>query len=158
MKNGALFKSVLVSLVFIAVAIITSSFFLLSTGLYQPVAAANIEAIKENFREQEKCWTAADIDCYCQAYAPIDSVKMIHSGGVVNGKENIIAFYKTHWNASNMGRLYFDKIDISKLGKHHYFVTGRYNLERAQGKASGHFSVVMVKYKGQWKILSDHSS
>lgn len=118
----------------------------------------NIDAIMENFRQQEVCWNKQDMHCYCEAYADVDSVRTISSSGVTYGKAHILNNY-LKWPKERMGTLYFDQMNINALDDEFYFVTGRFNLTYPNDEVrSGFFSAIMIKEDDAWKILTDHSS
>lgn len=117
-----------------------------------------IASIKENFKKQEDCWNKQDMTCYCEAYADLDSVRTISRAGLTYGKENILNDY-LKWPKDRMGKLHFDQMNIERISKSHYFVTGRFNLTYDNSEVrSGYFSAIMIKHEGEWKILTDHSS
>lgn len=120
--------------------------------------SSDIDSIHENFRQQERCWNQQDMHCYCEAYADVDSVRTISRVGVTYGKNQILQDY-LKWPKERMGKLHFDQMNITALGQAYYFVTGRFNLTYANDEVrSGFFSAIMIKEKGAWKILTDHSS
>jgi ketosteroid isomerase-like protein len=57
-----------------------------------------------------------------------------------------------------MGILNFDILSVQPMEKDHYFVIGKFMLQRKVGDASGHFTLIFRRIKGVWKIVSDHSS
>ncbi len=115
-------------------------------------------SIMENFQQQEICWNKQDMHCYCEAYADADSVRTISSAGVTYGKVQILQNY-LKWPKERMGKLHFDKMNITKMSTAYYFVTGRFNLTYPNDEVrSGFFSAIMIKQGEAWKILTDHSS
>jgi hypothetical protein len=44
------------------------------------------------------------------------------------------------------------------MEKDHFFVIGKFMLQRKVGDASGHFTLILRRINGVWKIVSDHSS
>lgn len=129
-----------------------------------PVSGLHAQAkaerrILENFRKQEACWNKGDLVCYCEAYMKVDSVRTISSGGVTYGLDSILADYKKYWPPEKMGILHFDRLKLEKLSRKMYFVTGRFNLARKDGRhISGYFSAVMKKAGKKWLLYTDHSS
>jgi hypothetical protein len=57
-----------------------------------------------------------------------------------------------------MGKLAFDIIQIKPLSADYYFVVGKWMLKRSIGDISGHYTLLMHRIKGEWKIVADHSS
>ncbi len=121
--------------------------------------AADEKAVLDNFRQQADCWNKGDIDCYMTAYLHSDSIRTISSGGFTYGYENIRQNYLKHFPAGKMGKLHFDKINITHLGEAACYVVGRFNLaypDRTE-LTQGYFSVLMQKMDGKWLMVSDHS-
>ena len=116
--------------------------------------------IQENFNKQEVCWNAADIECYMEAYATTEMIQTISRGGVTKGYDTIIGNYKKYYPKDKMGQLHFDQMEFRKLSGKYYYVVGRFNLSYEDQKEprKGYFSVLMKRIKGQWVIVSDHSS
>ncbi len=117
-------------------------------------------AILDNFKRQEACWNAGDIDCYMAAYHPSDSIRTISRQGVTFGYEAIRQQYKANWPPERMGRLHFDQMLLERIAPDIYSVIGRFNLQFPERKepAQGWFSVLMRRTDGAWYMVSDHSS
>jgi len=116
--------------------------------------------ITDNFTAQENCWNNHDIECYMQAYAPFEDIQTVSRGGVRYGYDDIIGNYKKYFPKERMGNLHFDNIAMRRLSDNLYFVSGRFNLkfDGREELASGWFSATMKKLKGQWYLITDHSS
>ena len=110
------------------------------------------------FREEERTWSAGDIDGYVNLYAPQDSTRMILKKGAAYGKANILSFYKKYWPKEKMGKLELDGERFEKLSHKYYFVTGYFHVSYPDGKKiEGRYSSLMKKIKGKWYIYTDHS-
>ncbi len=116
--------------------------------------------ITGNFTAQENCWNNHDIECYMQAYAPFKDIQTVSRGGVTYGYDHIIGNYKKYFPKERMGNLHFDHIAMKRLADNLYFVSGRFNLkfDGREELARGWFSATMKKIKGQWYLITDHSS
>lgn len=114
--------------------------------------------IRANFTEQEQNWSAHNLEAFVKAYD--SSAEMISSRGRTIGVNNILKNYQKSYTDETMGRLFFDDFSMKKLSSKFYYVVGRYNLEYEgdQKLRQGYFSVIMEKIKGEWLIISDHSS
>lgn len=117
------------------------------------------DAILENFRQQENCWNAGDIDCYMKAYHPSDSIRTISSQGVTFGYEAIRRQYQANWPPERMGRLHFDQMLPERIAADTWSVLGRFNLQfpGREELVQGWFSVLMKRIGGHWYMVSDHS-
>ena len=116
------------------------------------------EMIREVMRLEIETWNKGDIEGYVDLYAPVDSVRMLYTGGAVYGKENILAFYKKYWPKEKMGQLRFSEIRLERLSPEYYFTSGYFHVKRDDGKEiNGRFSGLMKKIKGKWYLYTDHS-
>ncbi len=117
-------------------------------------------SILKNFEQQAACWNAADLVCYMKAYASIPAIQTISRAGVTKGYDAILAQYRQYFPTDRMGTLTFDKFQFTRISPKYYYVVGRFNLKFRQQTDvhQGYFSVLMKKIKGDWYILSDHSS
>jgi len=57
-----------------------------------------------------------------------------------------------------MGELKFTLLSVEPLNTAYYSVIGKWELTRSVGNVSGHYTLLLKKINGQWKIVLDHSS
>ena len=94
-----------------------------------------------------------------QGYWNHDSLLFIGKSGPTYGYKATLERYKKSYSTpEQMGMLYFTLLQIKGLSKEYYSVAGKWELKRATGDISGHFTLLFRKIKGQWLIVSDHSS
>ncbi|WP_341226439.1 nuclear transport factor 2 family protein [uncultured Arcticibacterium sp.] len=138
--------------------IIIASLLLISCPLLGQKLSKTEQRIKANFEAQERNWSAHDLPAFVSAYK--SSAEMISSRGRTIGANNILKNYQKSYTDETMGRLFFDDFSMKKLSSKFFYVVGRYNLEYEgdQKLRQGYFSVIMEKIKGEWLIISDHSS
>ena len=137
-------------------------FFLLAglcaAGFSVRAQSADDKQIEEYFRQSAAAWNSGNIDAYMEFYAPLDSVRIIYSAGVVYGKDSIRAFYKKNWPPEKMGQLKFDQVRYERIAEDYYFVSGQFNvLLPGDRLVRGRFSGLMRKLNGKWYIYTDHS-
>ncbi len=65
---------------------------------------------------------------------------------------------KGYPDTAAMGKLSFDIIQVKPLSNDHYFVVGKWMLQRTAGNLSGHYTLLLRRMKNGWKIVADHSS
>lgn len=119
----------------------------------------DVKAIQHILNQQQKAWNEGDISKFMVGYWEHDSLVFMGEKGPQYGYQNTLKNYQIKYpNKDHMGELIFTIVSISPLNKDHYFVIGRYFLKRTVGDASGNFTLVFKKIKGEWKIISDHSS
>ena len=94
-----------------------------------------------------------------KGYWENDSLMFIGKSGVTYGYKNTLENYKKGYpDTAAMGKLAFTLIQVKKLSKEYYHVTGKWFLNRSVGDIGGHYTLLFRKINGQWVIISDHSS
>ena len=108
---------------------------------------------------QTKAWNRADIDGFMKGYWENDSLMYIGKNGITYGYAQTLARYKKNYgDTATMGKLSFHILHLKKLSPEYYLVVGQWNLKRSIGDVGGHYTLLFRKIKGQWVIISDHSS
>ncbi len=116
-------------------------------------------AIKKILAEQTLAWNRGDIESFMIGYWENDSLMFIGKSGVTYGYKNTKDNYKKNYpNTAAMGKLSFTLIQVKKISKQFYHITGKWNLNRTIGDIGGHYTLVFQKINGHWVIISDHSS
>ncbi|MEO6069603.1 MAG: DUF4440 domain-containing protein [Chitinophagaceae bacterium] len=115
--------------------------------------------IRQLLSIQTKCWNRGDLKGFMQTYWHSDSLTFVGKSGVTRGWENTLNNYKKGYpDTTAMGQLAFDIIEVKRLSPDYYFVVGKWMLKRQIGDLSGHYTLLLRRIKGQWKIITDHSS
>ena len=92
-------------------------------------------------------------------YWKSDSLMFIGKKGMVRGWQQTLDNYKKGYpDTAAMGKLSFDIVEVKPLSKEYAFVVGKWMLKRSIGDVSGHYTLLLRRIKGQWKIVADHSS
>ena len=134
------------------------AFFLLvsSPAFTQSKDEISIRQILDN---QTAAWNRGDIDGFMKGYWENDSLMFIGKSGVTYGWSNTLKNYKKNYpDTVTMGKLAFTLIQVKKLSKEYYHVTGKWFLKRSIGDIGGHYTLLFRKINGHWVIISDHSS
>jgi ketosteroid isomerase-like protein len=132
-------------------------FLLLTTTLF--AQSDNETAIRKILDEQTAAWNRGDIDSFMNGYWENDSLMFIGKSGVTYGWNNTLKNYKRGYpDTAAMGKLNFTLIQVKKLSKEYYHVTGKWFLKRTIGDIGGHYTLLFRKINGRWVIISDHSS
>ncbi|WP_298709595.1 nuclear transport factor 2 family protein [Chitinophaga sp.] len=139
--------------------------FLLSATLFCSMiltAAAQDPAetrIRQLMQTQLECWNRGDIEGFMGTYWKSDSLLFIGKKGLTYGWQATLDNYKKAYpGKEGMGQLAFDLLEFKKLAGDAYFVVGKWKLTRTIGNLDGHFSIVLRRIGGEWKIVADHSS
>lgn len=116
-------------------------------------------AIRQLLATQTTAWNRGDVEAFMQTYWKSDSLIFIGKSGVTRGWLQTLNNYKKGYpDKEAMGQLSFDIIEVRPLSSPYYFVVGKWMLQRNAGNLSGHYTLLMQKIKGEWKIVADHSS
>lgn len=106
-------------------------------------------------------WNRGDIPGFMAGYDNSESTTFV-GATVTKGHAQVLENYKKRYpTRENMGTLRFSDIEIRPLGPEHAVVIGRFHLDRSSaggGEASGIFTLIFQKGKGEWKIILDHTS
>lgn len=141
---------------FMKVVLFFSFVLLTMAAAAQPKAEA---AIRRLLHTQTEAWNRGDLDGFMQTYHKSDSLLFVGKRGVVWGWRQTLENYKHSYpDKAAMGILSFGIIQVKKLSARYYHVTGKWMLQRAGDAPSGHYTLLLRKIKGAWKIVSDHSS
>lgn len=117
------------------------------------------KAIRTLLAGQTAAWNRGDITDFMNGYWENDSLMFIGKSGVTYGWTNTLNNYKKGYpDTAAMGQLAFTLIQVKKLSKEYYHVTGKWFLKRTAGDLGGHYTLLFRKIKGQWVIIADHSS
>ena len=116
-------------------------------------------AIRKLLNRQTLSWNIGDVEGFMQTYWKSDSLMFIGKNGVVRGWQQTLNNYKKGYpDTAAMGKLSFDIIQVKPLAKDLYFVVGKWMLQRTAGDLGGHYTLLLRRIKGAWKIVADHSS
>ncbi|MFO7843540.1 MAG: nuclear transport factor 2 family protein [Bacteroidales bacterium] len=116
---------------------------------------AEIEAIME---QQERDWSAGDMEGYMQGYWQSDSLRFMGKQGITYGwKQQLDNYLQGYPDKEAMGKLTFENISFDPMGDEHMLVVGKWTLNRKKDTLSGYYSLIWEKIDGQWKIIFDHT-
>ena len=117
------------------------------------------QAISALLEKQVSAWNDGDLERYMETYWKSEDLVFVGSHGPTYGWQATLDGYKKGYpDKKTMGHLDFKILDISKIDKNTVFVIGRFELTREIGDVAGHFTLVIQKKDGAWRIISDHSS
>jgi ketosteroid isomerase-like protein len=115
--------------------------------------------IRQLLHSQTAGWNRGDIEGFMETYWKNDSLMFVAKAGITWGWDNTLnAYRKSYPDKEAMGTLSFDIIKIKFLTKDDCFVVGKWMLQRTADSLSGHYSLLLRRIKGKWKVIADHSS
>ena len=110
-------------------------------------------------KQQEKFWNKGDIDSFMQGYVKSDYLVFNGSSGPFYGWDSVKDRYiKTYPSKEKMGTLNFKIDNISLITSSVAQLIGQFFLSYPKSEVSGYFTLILLKSKGKWLILSDHTS
>jgi ketosteroid isomerase-like protein len=130
--------------------------------LFVQFATAQTKDVKEILQilgAQEKAWNEGNINEFMHGYWENDSLVFVGKNGLTYGYNNTLANYKKNYpDKTYMGKLKFTILSMKALETQYYSIIGKWELTRTVGNLSGHYTLLLKKINGEWKIISDHSS
>ncbi|MET6999155.1 YybH family protein [Chitinophaga defluvii] len=117
------------------------------------------QQIRALMQQQTAAWNEGDLNGFMQTYWQSDSLMFIGKSGVTYSWQATLDNYKKSYpDTAAMGKLNFNLLEFKPLTPVLYFVVGKWHLQRTAGDLQGHFSLLIRKINGEWKIVADHSS
>ncbi len=124
-----------------------------------PVRAADEAAIRAVLQQQVEAWNQGNIDAFMDGYARTDSLRFASGGAVHTGwQATLDRYHRTYPDRAAMGTLTFDLRTVRVLSAQWAVVFGGYQLERAEDRPSGLFTLLFEKRPEGWRIVHDHTS
>ena len=137
-------------------------FFLLIsiTSIYsQNIKEADSLKILNVLETQRIAWNNFDIDEFMQGYLKSDKLVFSGSSGPIYGWDFVKDRYLNTYSSNElMGYLDFEINDLFLITKKVAILLGKFNIKRDNENLSGYFTLVFKKIKGNWYIVSDHTS
>jgi ketosteroid isomerase-like protein len=127
--------------------------------LFVSAQTNDVAAIRKVLQLQTEAWNNGNIDEFMKGYWKSDSLKFIGKSGVTYGYNETLSGYKKRYSDTiQMGKLFFDLLEIKKLSPEYYFVVGKWFLKRSVGDIGGYYTLLFRKINGKWVIVADHTS
>lgn len=109
--------------------------------------------------QQTAAWNRCDLEGFMHGYWESDSLMYIGKSGVTYGYASTLASYRRNYgDTARMGKLRFDLIQVRRLSPRYFHIVGKWSLKRSAGDVGGHYTLLFKKIRGEWVIVSDHSS
>ena len=108
---------------------------------------------------QRQAWNNFDIDEFMKGYLKSDKLVFSGSNGPIYGWNFVKDRYLSTYSSNElMGYLDFEINDLFLISKKVALLLGKFNIKRDNENLSGYFTLVFKKIKGNWYIVSDHTS
>ncbi len=116
-------------------------------------------AIRAVLHQQVVAWNRGAIDAFMDGYARTDSLRFASGGAVHTGwQATLERYHRTYPDRAAMGTLRFDLRAVRLLSPRWAMVFGGYQLERAEDRPSGLFTLLFEKRPEGWRIVHDHTT
>ncbi len=116
------------------------------------------EAIMNVMNMQETNWNNGNIDKFMEGYWKSDSLMFIGKNGIKYGWKTTLDNYKKSYpDKAAMGKLEFNILKLEVNGTTAYML-GKWKLTRESDNPNGYFTLYWKKIKGNWVIITDHTS
>jgi len=117
------------------------------------------ENIIKNFMLTQDAWNNGDLEKFMEGYLNSDKLVFVGSAGPTYGYDATLERYKKGYpDLETMGKLEFEILDLYGIDKNTAIMIGKFYLTREIEDMSGHYTLIWQKVKGNWVIISDHSS
>ena len=104
-------------------------------------------------------WNSGNIASYMACYEHSDSLQFDGNSTTTYGWEQSLARYKKAYpDKKAMGTLRFSRVKIRVLSPTAAFVSGRWELIKANSHPEGLFTLLFRQTGDGWRIIYDHSS
>ena len=118
-----------------------------------------IAAVRAVLDAQRDAWNRGDVEGYMDGYARAAETVFVSGDNVTRGWQTVLDRYKKTYNTrEKMGTLTFSDLEITPIGNDAAIVLGRWQLQRANDKPHGRFTLILRRTKQGWKIIHDHAS
>ncbi len=122
-------------------------------------AAAADAAIRTVLQQQVDAWNAGDVEAFMDGYARTDSLRFASGGSVLTGWQATLDRYRRSYpDRAAMGTLSFDLREVRALAPRWALVFGAWQLDRAEDRPSGLFTLLFERRPEGWRIVADHTS
>ncbi len=119
----------------------------------------DIQEIKLAIENAEKNWNNGDLWMFMDIYWNSSEVRFISKRGIVYGIDNIYEHFKKKYETKDtMGEISFKLLDIKRIDRNLYSVTGKYNLISKIKVRDGIYTLVFKKIDEKWVVVSDHTN
>jgi len=116
-------------------------------------------AIRKMLSAQEAAWNNGNLEEFMKGYWVDDSLLFIGKNGPKYGYQTTLDNYKKGYpDTAHMGKFTSTILSIKQLSSNYYYVVGKWFLKRSVGDATGYYTLLIRKIKGEWVIVADHSS
>lgn len=120
---------------------------------------SDAERIRAQLATQVAAWNRGDIPGFMAGYWKDSKLRFASGDSVTTGWKETLARYQSRYgDKAAMGKLEFSQIEIELIDDKNAWVFGRWKLARAKDAPHGLFTLVLRKFKGEWRIVHDHTS
>jgi beta-aspartyl-peptidase (threonine type) len=117
------------------------------------------QAIRAVITAQAAAWNRGDLAGYMAGYAKSPELVFTSGGQIRRGWQETFDRYRARYggDASTMGHLDFELLQIQPLGADGAIVLGRWKLD-GPAAGAGVFSLALRRGPDGWRVVHDHTS
>ena len=130
-------------------------------GLAHPAVAttASEAEIRAVLDAQTAAWNRGDIESFMAGYWKSDGTEFVGANGITRGWQAVMDHYRRNYpDGKAMGRLSFSNLEIHMVCEDAAFGIGQYQLERANDRPAGIFTLNFRRFADGWRIVADHTT
>ncbi|MEM8770576.1 MAG: nuclear transport factor 2 family protein [Pseudomonadota bacterium] len=117
------------------------------------------EVIRATLAAQAAAWNEGNLPAFMETYWKNDKLKFVSGTEISKGWSATMKRYRNRYaDASGLGQLGFEKMDVQMVTDDVAVVTGRFNHVKNEDASSGVFTLVMRQTNGVWRIVHDHTA
>lgn len=116
-------------------------------------------AIRAVLDAQREAWNRGDIEGYMDGYDRANDIIFISGDTVTRGWQVVHDRYKRNYDSrEKMGTLTFSDVEVFPVRGDIAVVIGSWQLQRANDRPHGKFTLIFKRTGKGWRIVHDHTS
>jgi ketosteroid isomerase-like protein len=129
-----------------------------SRSMAMPNASPEVQ-IRSVLDMQTAAWNRGDIDTFMTGYRKSEQTEFVGASGISRGWQAVLERYRRNYpDRKTMGQLTFSSLEVHVVCHDAAFVIGKFQLERANDRPTGIFTLNFRKFAEGWRIVADHTT
>jgi uncharacterized protein (TIGR02246 family) len=119
----------------------------------------DVAGIRAVLNAQVEAWNRGDLERFMHGYWNSPHTAFVSEDGMRRGWSALLERYRrTYPDRQAMGKLRFSDLEVRLLCPRIALAIGRFDLERAQDRRHGFFTLILRRLPEGWRIIQDHTS
>lgn len=147
----------------VIILLVAAALYYISTNrknLTKEPDSEDFKSIELVIMKQQEDWNRGNLEAFMEGYWDDDSMRFVSPSGTRYGHKNTLEAYRKHYkDKAAMGTLSFrlDRIGPLSEGSNLAVASGRWEIKGSPEAGGGYFSLILKKFKENWKIIADHT-